>query len=146
MNIIIPLGGRGERFSKNGYNKPKPLIQIFEKCMIQYVLDNLNISNDDNVFIIYNLNLDDHHFSEYITNKYPFITKLIKINDTKGAIETLFLGIDYIFNNYTYHNKSLILDCDTFYTQDIRTIFFNSNNNMVFYTKNYDKNPIYSYI
>ena len=40
MNIIIPLGGKGERFAKNGYAQPKPLIQIFEKCMIQYVLDN----------------------------------------------------------------------------------------------------------
>jgi CTP:phosphocholine cytidylyltransferase-like protein len=35
MNIIIPLGGRGERFSKNGYTQPKPLITIFEKSMIE---------------------------------------------------------------------------------------------------------------
>ena len=42
MNIIIPLGGKGERFSKNGYLQPKPLIPIYDKCMIDYVLDNLN--------------------------------------------------------------------------------------------------------
>ena len=31
MNIIIPLGGKGERFLTQGYDKPKPLIKIFDK-------------------------------------------------------------------------------------------------------------------
>jgi len=145
MNIIIPLGGKGERFSKNGYLQPKPLIPIYDKCMIDYVLDNLNIQEEDKIFIIYNSSLDNFNFPEYIITKYPSIN-LIKIKDTKGAVETLFLGIDHILNNFTYHNKCLILDCDTFYTQDIRNIFNNSNDNMVFYTKNYEKDPIYSYI
>lgn len=145
MNIIIPLGGKGERFSKNGYLQPKPLIQIFDKSMIQYTLDNLNISTEDKIFIIYNENLDNFDFYNFIVTRYPFII-LIKIKDTKGAAETLFLGIDYIINNFNYHNKCLILDCDTFYTEDIINIFNNSNENTIFYTKNYDKNPIYSYI
>ena len=145
MNIIIPLGGKGERFAKNGYLQPKPLIPIFEKCMIEYVLDNLNILDNNNVFIIYNTNLDNYNFSEYIRKKYPFI-HLIKINDTSGAVETLYLGINNILNNHTYHNKCLILDCDTFYTQDIINIFNNSQDNMVFYTKNYDSKAVYSYI
>jgi len=145
MNIIIPLGGKGERFLKNGYIQPKPLIPILDKCMIEYVLDNLTISSDDNIFIIYNEKLDNYNFSQYIEKKYSFI-RFIKINDTKGAVETLFLGIQYILNNYNYNKKSLILDCDTFYSEDIIRIFKNSNDNMVFYTKNYEASPIYSYI
>ena len=31
MNIIIPLGGKGERFKINGFTSPKPLIKIFDK-------------------------------------------------------------------------------------------------------------------
>ena len=145
MNIIIPLAGKGERFSKNGYTEPKPLIKIFEKKMIEYVLDNLTISENDKIFIIYNRYLNKYDFSKYIINKYSFVN-FIQVNDTKGAVETLFLGIEYIFSNYDYHKKCLILDCDTFYTEDIRNIFNNSNENMVFYTKNYDINAIYSYI
>ena len=146
MNIIIPLCGKGERFLKSGYNEPKPLIKIFDKCMIQYVLDNLTICEDDKIYIIYNSNLDNFNFTKFINIKYPFIN-LIKANDTKGALETIFIGINYIFNNVkNYNNKCLILDCDTFYTEDIRNIFNNSNENMVFYTKNYDLNPIFSYI
>ena len=33
MNIIIPLGGKGERFKINSYTQPKPLIPILGKCM-----------------------------------------------------------------------------------------------------------------
>jgi beta-phosphoglucomutase-like phosphatase (HAD superfamily)/dTDP-glucose pyrophosphorylase len=145
MNIIIPLGGKGERFAKNGYAQPKPLIQIFEKCMIQYVLDNLKLTDEDKVFIIYNQGLDNYGFSNLVMNRYPFI-HLIKVTDTRGAVETLFLGIEQILNNYTHHNKCLILDCDTFYTEDITGVFKSSPDNMVFYTKNYDMDPVYSYI
>jgi len=145
MNIIIPLGGKGERFAKNGYTKPKPLISILDKCMIDHVLDNLNVHEDDKIFIFYNSKLDDYDFSKYISNKYSHIN-LINICDTKGAAETLYLGIGYILNNYTYNKKCLVLDCDTFYTEDIRNIFYNSIDNIVFYTKNDNENAIYSYI
>jgi NDP-sugar pyrophosphorylase family protein len=101
MNIIIPLGGKGERFLKNGYNNPKPLIPILDKCMINYVLDNLNYQDNNKIFIIYNKKLDNFDFSKYIKNKYPFI-HLIKIDDTSGPVETLLLGITEIINNYHY--------------------------------------------
>jgi HAD superfamily hydrolase (TIGR01509 family) len=145
MNIIVPLGGKGERFSKNGYTQPKPLIPIFDKCMIQYVFDNLVIHPTDNIFIIYNQSLDDHRFADFISEKYPNIIQ-IKIGDTKGAAETLFLGIQQIIQHHEYHKKTLVVDCDTFYTQDIRTAFQESTDNTVFYAKNYEPTPIYSYI
>jgi HAD superfamily hydrolase (TIGR01509 family) len=145
MNIILPIGGKGERFIKENYIYPKPLISIFDKCMIEYVIDNLKYCQDDKIFIIYNYKLDDFNFNVYIKNKYPFIN-LIKINDTKGAVETLDIGITHILKNLSYNKKCLILDCDTFYTQDIRNVFFNSNENMVFYKKDYNNEPIYSYI
>ena len=146
MNIIIPLGGKGERFVKRGFDKPKPLINILGKCMIEYVIDNINLSNNDKVFIIYNYTLDNYDFVKIISYKYPYI-KLIPIDDTKGAVETLFKGIEYIFkNDCEYNTKCLLLDCDTFYTQDIINIFRNSNENMVFYYKNDSEKAIYSYI
>ena len=54
MNIIIPIGGKGERFLNNGYKEAKPLINILGKPMIYHVLDNLKLnSKDDKIFIIY---------------------------------------------------------------------------------------------
>jgi len=141
MNIIIPLGGKGERFKS--FTQPKPLIKIFDKCMISYVIDNLEYKPQDKFFIIYNKNLSTP-FVELI-KIYPFIN-LIEISDTRGAVETLSIGIDIIINKYDHHKKSLILDCDTFYTSSIINDFRNSDFNMVFYTKNFEQNPIYSYI
>jgi len=112
MNIIIPLGSICERILENDYLQPKPLIKIFEKYIINYVIDNLYISKNDECFIIYNKNLDDYNFTQHINEKYPFIN-LIKIDHTKGAVETLYLGIEFILNNYTYNKKCLILDSDT---------------------------------
>lgn len=145
MNIIIPLGGKGERFVKEGFITPKPLIPIFNKCMIEYVIDNLVTTKNNKIFIIYNLKLENYDFSSIINKKYNNV-RLIKIEDTIGPVETLKKGIEYIFDNYQYNDKSLILDCDTFYTKDIISIFNNSNTNMVFYTENKDLNAIYSYI
>jgi NDP-sugar pyrophosphorylase family protein len=102
MNIFIPLGGKGERFVKNGYTAPKPLIKIFEKTMIEYVLDNLKINEDVKVFIIYDSKLNEYNFSEFIHNKYSHIN-FVEVKNTKGAAETLYFGIDYILQNYQYH-------------------------------------------
>lgn len=145
MNIIIPLGGKGERFRNKGYRAPKPLINIFDKCMIDYVLDNLSIQESDKVFIIFNKYLEEYNFHGHINANYPFIT-LIKIDDTRGASETLYRGIKIILDNYDHNRKTMVLDCDTFYTEDILDIFRGCNENTVFYRKNYDIQAMYSYI
>jgi len=44
INILIPMAGEGSRFKLAGYKKPKPLIDINNKSMIQTVVDNLNYS------------------------------------------------------------------------------------------------------
>lgn len=146
MNIILPIGGKGERFFKEGYTKPKPLIYVFEKTMIETVLDNLTFATEDRVFIIYQKDLDAFGFRGLIIKKYPFI-HLIKMDHyTKGAVETLSIGIQEIIKSHNHHKKTILLDCDTFYTEDVCSIFREAQDNMVFYTKNTNPNPIYSYI
>lgn len=147
MNIIIPLGGKGERFLRDGYYQPKPLIKILHKEMIFYVLDSLNLCYQDNVYIIYSFDLDNFNFASIILAKYPKI-RLIPIHyQTSGAVETLYYGLSHIMSNDSSNKKCVLLDCDTFYSQDILEIIRNSpNNNLVFYTKKYDEPPLYSYI
>jgi HAD superfamily hydrolase (TIGR01509 family) len=146
MNIILPIGGKGERFFREGYLKPKPLIPVFSKTMIETVLDNLTFAKEDHIFIIYQKELDEFGFRDLIESKYPFI-HLIKIDHyTKGAVETLAIGIKDIIDTFDHHKKTLLLDCDTFYTEDVCSIFRVAQDNTVFYTKNTNPNPIYSYI
>jgi len=55
MIIIIPISGIKRRFKKNNYKKPKALININEKPLISYLLDNLNTNNIKYIFIPYNI-------------------------------------------------------------------------------------------
>jgi beta-phosphoglucomutase-like phosphatase (HAD superfamily) len=155
MNIIIPLGGKGSRFQTNEYSLPKPLIKVLNKEIIFYVLDNLVLHSDDNVFIIYNNTLNNHNFCNIIKNKYPKIHRIELTTQTKGAAETVYTGINYILNNkdtiFNHINinlKTILIDGDAFYTEDILGYFRNLDNelNAVFYFKNYDQTPIFSYI
>jgi beta-phosphoglucomutase-like phosphatase (HAD superfamily)/dTDP-glucose pyrophosphorylase len=143
MNIIIPLGGKGERFFKEGYILPKPLIKIFNKPILFYVLDNLDLKDGDKVFIFYNIYLDNYDFSIIIKDKYPFIY-LIPINiQTSGAVHTLLLGLNEIKSNV---KKTILLDCDTYFTDDILQKFRDISTNAVFYSIKENSKPIYSYI
>lgn len=145
MNIIIPLGGKGERFVKEGYSKPKPLVDVLNKQMIFWVLDNLNIQTEDKIFIVYNTDLDMHNFTGVVCSKYAQVICIPVNFQTSGAVETVLFGIKTILQ-LSSHKKCVLLDCDTFYTDDILSVVRNSQHNMVFYTKKEDEKPIYSYI
>lgn len=146
MNIIIPLGGKGERFYKEGFNKPKPLINILSKPMIFHVIDRLVIQPNDKIFIIYYTKLNDYNFEQIIKDNYPYIN-LISINfQTSGAVETIDYGLKYI-KTVSSNKQCVLLDCDTFYTCDILDkVRKSSFKNAVFYTKKFNETPIYSYI
>jgi len=145
MNIIIPLGGKGERFVKEGYSNPKPFIDVLNKKMIFWVLDNLNIQTEDKIFIVYKTDLDLHNFTGIVRYKYPQVICIPVNFQTSGAVETVLFGIKTIMQ-LSSHKKCVLLDCDTFYTDDILSVVRNSEDSMVFYTKKEDENPIYSYI
>lgn len=146
MNIIIPLGGKGERFQKEGFKEPKPLIKVLDKEILYYTIDNLSLNENDKIFIIYNKDLDLFNFKDIISEKYPLINLIKLENDTKGASETVFIGVTEIINNYQYNEKTILIDGDTFYKENILEKFRATEKNAVFYTKNYDVNPIFSYI
>jgi HAD superfamily hydrolase (TIGR01509 family) len=146
MNIIIPLGGKGERFYKEGFDKPKPLINILEKPMIFHVIDRLQTQSNDKIFIIYYTKLNDYNFEQIIKDKYPHINLIPISFQTSGAIETISYGLEYI-KSISSNQQCVLLDCDTFYTCDIlNKIRIYEHKNIVFYTKKFNEKPIYSYI
>lgn len=53
MNVIIPIGGVGRRFTEEDYYLPKPLIKSLGKPIIFWTIDNLELSSDDKLFIVY---------------------------------------------------------------------------------------------
>ena len=144
MNIIIPLGGLGKRFKDDGYINPKPLINVLGKPMIFHVLDNLSLNKDDNLFLIFNKELNKYSFSTILKNKYNNIN-LIELNtQTEGAAETILFGLNNI-SKKLLDRKFILLDCDTFYNIDIINIYRNEDKNLIFCFKDNQENPIFSY-
>lgn len=145
MNIIIPLGGIGARFQSEGYTKPKPLINVLGKPMIFYVIDCLKITPDDTINIVYNCDLDKFNFSDIIKHQYPKI-RLVQIDRrTKGAAETVLIGLKQL-SEAELKKKVVTVDCDTFYTYDVLSKFRTQTDNAVFCFVDMLDNPIYSYV
>lgn len=148
MNIVIPIGGIGLRFKKEGFDKPKPLINVLGVPMIFRVIKGLNTSKDDTIHIVYNSELNYFSFKESIYKEFPDRNfRFVELEKkTKGAAETILLGIRNLDED-TLEEPFLILDCDTFYEDDIINEYRKTpNKNTIFYFEDTDNNPIFSYI
>ena len=145
MNIIIPIGGVGERFAIENYTLPKPLIPVLGRPMIYRLISSLSISPDDNIRIIYNSSLIKYNFEELIKFWFPKLSfSFVSLpKQTKGPTETLKFGI----RDLDLSQECLLLDCDTFYEKNILELYRNvKNKNCIFYFNTTDPNPIYSYV
>jgi len=144
MIIIIPIGGIGQRFKENGYEKPKALINIYGKPIISYLLDNLNTDNIDYIFIPYNKEYKKYRFEDLLIKNYSKINFRFFCleNNTRGAAETINIGINNL--NEERDIPVLCLDSDNFYTCDIISQW--NGENCVFSFEDENQNPIYSYV
>jgi len=148
MNIIIPIGGIGQRFKDEGYDMPKPLISVLGKPMIYQVINSLKLDNTDIIYIVYHNHLKEFNFETLVKFYFPKINiKFISLDYlTKGAAETVLKGLE-TFNENELKDNVLLLDCDTFYNDDIITKYKSSPvGNLIFYFSSTDPKPIYSYI
>jgi HAD superfamily hydrolase (TIGR01509 family) len=158
--IMIPLGGIGSRFKEKNYKEPKALIEVNGKPIIYWLIDNLKIINSTTIIIPYNFNeYKDMCFENKLKKKYPDIDfKFYPIyNNTRGAVETIKIGIDYLINDLIYYPvintvkalelnnyPILCIDSDNFYLNDIINEWNGENKIFVFNDKKED--PIYSYV
>jgi len=147
MNIIIPIGGVGQRFKDDNYATPKPLINVLGDPMICRLISGLNTRDEDSIHIIYNPELNSYNFEDLLRFKFPKLNLNFWCLDgmTKGASETILFGLNRMEKDLD--NNFLILDCDTFYEDDILEMYRKcENKNTIFYSKDTQDLPIFSYI
>jgi NDP-sugar pyrophosphorylase family protein len=100
MKILIPMAGEGSRFAKEGYQFPKPLIDVNGKPMIQRVVENLDF-DAEYIFLVRKSHLEKYEGLKnslfQITN---LKTKIIEVDGlTEGAACTALLAKEYINND-----------------------------------------------
>ena len=84
LNIIIPMAGAGKRFQDAGYIFPKPLIEINNKPMIQWVIDSLNIKANY-IFIVQKEHLELYNLKNVLRIIEPSCKIIVVEKLTEGA-------------------------------------------------------------
>lgn len=108
INILIPLGGAGKRFSDAGYATPKPFIDVNGEPMIKAVVRNLNHPSANFIFVIneefVSVSAFEKHISDLnITYETRSVSKL-----TEGPASTVLVAKDLINNE----DPLMVINCD----------------------------------
>ena len=64
MKIVIPMAGLGSRFSTQGYEDPKPLIQFLGKPMIQHVVEHVGMMENEHIFLCQKTHIEKYKLYE----------------------------------------------------------------------------------
>ena len=109
INIVLPMAGRGSRFSSVGYKNPKPLIEINGKSMIDIVIHNIKPTQEHRfIFLVLQEHLDNYDLKSHLLEMAPG-SIVIPVNEvTEGPACTVLLSRKYIDND----DSLMIANCD----------------------------------
>jgi HAD superfamily hydrolase (TIGR01509 family) len=114
VNIVIPMAGNGSRFASVGYKQPKPLIPVFGKPMISWVVNNLGL---DATYTF--ITRKEFGAEGYLKSLVPDCNIVTIDRVTEGAACTVLLAKEYISND-----PLLIINSDQYIEfEDCNTAF-----------------------
>lgn len=112
LQILMPMGGLGSRFAKEGYTIPKPLIEVDGKPMFMRALDSFNSVPDKRfIFVIRQEHDETYNLKHEILEQLPDATVVLLDHDTGGAVETCLVARDNIDDSLPI----TIADCDIYF-------------------------------
>jgi len=116
LNIVIPMAGRGSRFSNAGYQDPKPFIKIHGIEMIRWVIKNLTPKFEHRfIFICQNEHITKYKLDIQLGEWAPGCIVMGLDRVTSGAAETVLTARDHIDSN----EPLLIANSDQWVEADI---------------------------
>lgn len=100
LNIVLPIAGRGSRFTEAGYTLPKPLIPVHGVPMIEVVVNNVRPHQPHRfTFVALQEHLDHLAMRETLQRIAPGCTIVPVSQVTEGAACTVLLARDVIDND-----------------------------------------------
>ena len=122
MNVLIPMAGAGKRFFDAGYIFPKPLIEIDNKPMIQWVIESLNLKANY-IFIIQKEHQEKYNIKSVLKILQPNC-KIIELDHlTEGAACTTLLAKEFINND----DPLIIANSDQYINWNSSKAFYDFN-------------------
>lgn len=109
MNIVIPMAGLGSRFLQEGFNIPKPLIEVNKKTLIEHTIESLGLDGRF-IFIIRKYDNEEHYviLQKKLKELVPNCVIITVNSITSGSVETCLKALEYINND----EELVITNCD----------------------------------
>ena len=125
LNRVVPMAGRGSRFSNAGYKMPKPLIDVHGHYMIEYVTKNLTPQIEHRfIYICQEEHLEKYQLEKYLRQIAPNCVVVTVDHITEGAACTVLLAEGYINSN----DSLMIANSDQYIDTDINHYLRQMNN------------------
>ena len=144
VNVVVPAAGKGSRFANQGWKKPKPLIDVDGKTMLERVVDNISPSHSK-----IHLLLNKHHILENPISA----AKLSEVSDeiievteiTEGTACSVLLAKEYYNNNLPMMvaNSDQVVDFDV--NDFIEDCFNRDLDGSILVFRDPEKNPKWSF-
>ncbi len=123
LNIVIPMAGRGSRFTSAGYTTPKPLIPVHGVPMVKAVVHNITPKRDSDgkpirchhIFLVLQEHIEKYGIDIQLQRLVPGSSVVPVSTVTEGAACTVLLAKSHI-NNET---PLMIANSDQFVDVDI---------------------------
>jgi glucose-1-phosphate thymidylyltransferase len=94
MKVIMPLAGWGTRLRPHTYTRPKPLLQVAGRAVLDHVLDRLeSLDIQEVVFIIGHLG---EQIREHVEANYDFAASYVEQKELKGQAHALYLAREHL--------------------------------------------------
>lgn len=118
LHLIMPMAGKGSRFSKQGFEYPKPLIRIYGKPFFFWATQSIAkfVDLESLDFVVLQEHIEKFRIDDEIRKYYPKarIHALSKV--TEGAVITSLNGLDDISDDLpiVFNDCDHLFKCSTF--------------------------------
>ncbi len=117
MRVIIPLAGLGTRLRPHTHTKPKPLLQVAGKTILDHVLDRLQgLHIEEVVFIVGHLG---EQIREHVEAHYDFPASYVRQTELKGQAHALYLARDHLVGDVFIVFVDTIFEADLGFLEDL---------------------------
>lgn len=106
----MPMAGEGNRFKKEGWQTPKPLIELNGSPLFMHAISSVRIENFilKYSFIVRQEHIDAYKIDEYIKSFLPGANIFSVLKTTRGAVETCLIAEPAIADE----DAVIVMDCD----------------------------------
>lgn len=98
LKVVIPMAGLGTRLRPHTWSKPKQLVSVAGKVVLDHVLDTLDTLPDPtNIELVNIVGYLGDQIEEYVQEKYPHLTSHFVVQENpRGQSHAIYLAREYL--------------------------------------------------